>query len=129
MLRKAENYCAAVERLREAIEEQTANPDSTVIRDGVIQRFEFTFELAWKSLKEYMEDQGAAPGLAYPKTVLKAAFADGTIDSEQEWLDMLDARNMTSHVYSDDQASQVVSDIRSRFMVPLEALARFYAAN
>lgn len=129
MLRKAENYCAAVERLREAMEEQAATPDSTVIRDGVIQRFEFTFELAWKSLKEYMEDQGVAPGLAYPKAVLKAAFADGAINSEQEWLDMLDARNITSHVYSDDQAAQVVADIRSRFMAPLEALARFYAEN
>ncbi len=129
MLRKVENYCAAVERLKEAMEERAANPDSTVIRDGVIQRFEFTFELAWKSLKEYMEDQGIAPDLTYPKAVLKKAFADGTIDSEQEWLDMLDARNVTSHVYSDEQAAKVVADICDRFMGPLEALARFYAAN
>ena len=56
MLQKVENYRRAVERLREALSDLAQNPDSTVIRDGVIQRFEFTFELAWKSLREYLED-------------------------------------------------------------------------
>ena len=59
MIQKLENYCKAVERLNEALSDFAQHPDSTVIRDGVIQRFEFTFELAWKSLKEYLEDQGA----------------------------------------------------------------------
>lgn len=59
MLQRIENYCKAVERLREALSEFANNPNSTVIWDGVIHRFKFTFELAWKSLREYLEDQGA----------------------------------------------------------------------
>ena len=71
---KRDNYLRAVQRLGEALEEYAANPTDTV-RDGVIQRFEFTFDLAWKSLKEYMQDQGATTPLQFPKQVLREAYA------------------------------------------------------
>ena len=92
---KRDNYLRAVQRLGEALEEYAANPTDTV-RDGVIQRFEFTFDLAWKSLKEYMQDQGATTPLQFPKQVLREAYAAELIDDERLWLDMLDARNSTS---------------------------------
>lgn len=129
MLQKCENYLSAVSRLSEALDEYAAHPDSTVIRDGVIQRFEFTFELAWKSLRAYMEDQGAAPDAVFSKQVFKAAYAAGLIDDAQVWLDMLSSRNVTSHVYDDDQAAQVAADIAARYFAPLSALAEFYRAS
>lgn len=126
MLQKCENFRRAVDRLAEALEEYAAAPGSTVIRDGVIQRFEFTFELAWKSLREYMEDQGACLDAVFSKQVFKAAYAAGLIDDAQVWLDMLASRNMTSHVYDDAQAAQVLDAIRDRYMGPFSALARLY---
>lgn len=126
MLQKCENFCNAVVRLSEALEEYGANPDSTVIRDGVIQRFEFTFELAWKSLREYMADQGAPMDAMFSKQVFKAAYTAGVIHDAQVWLDMLASRNITSHVYDDHQAAQVVEAIRSRYLTPLSDLARLY---
>ena len=76
MLQKCENFCRAAARLSEALAEYAVTPGSTVIRDGVIQRFEFTFELAWKSLREYMEDQGAdMNGIVFSKQVFKAGYA------------------------------------------------------
>lgn len=129
MLQKIENYCKAVDRLNEAIPELARQPDSTIIRDGIIQRFEFTFELAWKSLREYMEDQGAdMNGIVFSKQVFKAAYAAQIINDAQVWLDMLDSRNITSHVYDDKQASEVVADICGRYIGPLTALAEFYRA-
>ena len=128
MLQKIENFRRAVERLQEALADSARNPESTVIRDGVIQRFEFTFELAWKSLREYMADQGAdMSGVVFSKQVFKAAYAAQLIDDEQIWLDMLTSRNITSHVYDDQQAAQVVADIRDRYIAPLAALAASYA--
>ena len=128
MLQKIENFRRAVERLQEALADSAQNPESTVIRDGVIQRFEFTFELAWKSLREYMADQGAdMSGVVFSKQVFKAAYAAQLIDDEQVWLDMLTSRNITSHVYDDQQAAQVVADIRGRYIAPLAALAASYA--
>lgn len=127
MLQKVENYRRAVERLREALSDLAQNPDSTVIRDGVIQRFEFTFELAWKSLREYLEDQGAdMSGIVFSKQVFKAAYAAQIISDQQVWLDMLASRNITSHVYDDAQAAQVVADISDRYIGPLSALAERY---
>ncbi len=125
MMTKQRNFCAAVQRLVEAVAEYRDNPSSTV-RDGVIQRFEFTFELAWKSLKEYMEDQGAL-GLQFPKQVLKEAYAAGLLDDDRVWLDMLSSRNVTSHIYDDAQAAAVMSDIQQHYLQTLLALARFYA--
>lgn len=129
MLMKCENFCRAFARLREAVAEYNAAPASTVLRDGVIQRFEFTFELAWKSMKEYMEDQGAASSdLPFPKAVLKAAFAAGLISDDAIWLDMLASRNITSHIYDDAQAAQVLDAIQDRYLAPLSALSDFYAS-
>ena len=121
---KRDNYLRAVQRLGEALEEYAANPTDTV-RDGVIQRFEFTFDLAWKSLKEYMQDQGATTPLQFPKQVLREAYAAELIDDERLWLDMLDARNSTSHIY-DRQAAAVMSGVQERYYKALRALASLY---
>lgn len=130
MLQKVENYCRAVGRLNEAIPALEQHPESTIIRDGVIQRFEFTFELAWKSLKEYMEDQGAdMSDIVFSKQVFKAAYAAQIINDAKVWVDMLDSRNITSHVYDDKQASAVVADICNKYIAPLTALAEFYCKN
>lgn len=130
MLQKVENYCKAVDCLNEAIPALAQQPDSTIIRDGVIQRFEFTFKPAWKSLKEYMEDQGAdMSGIVFSKQVFKAAYAAQIINDAKIWVDMLDSRNVTSHVYDDKQAAAVVADICNKYIAPLTALAEFYKAH
>ena len=130
MLQKVEHYCKAVDRLSEAIPALTQNPDSSIIRDGIIQRFEFTFELAWKSLREYMEDQGAdMSGIVFSKQVFKAAYSARIISNDEVWLAMLHSRNITSHVYDDVQAAAVAADICNKYMEPLSALADFYRAQ
>lgn len=58
MLQKIENYKNAIMQLEDAVNCYLASPQDTLYRDGLIQRFEFTVELAWKSLREYLEDQG-----------------------------------------------------------------------
>jgi nucleotidyltransferase substrate binding protein (TIGR01987 family) len=78
--------------------------------DGTIQRFEFTFELTWKVLKAYLEDQGIS---SYsPKTCLKEAFKIGWIKNEEGWLILLQARNMTSHVYNEQMAMDIYKEIK-----------------
>ena len=87
------------------------------IRDGVIQRFEFCVELAWKTLREYLLDQGYTE-INSPKSVMKQAFADGILDHEDGWLQLLDARNETSHIYDEATATTVFGNIRTIY-VPL----------
>lgn len=90
------------------IEEDRANIDAT------IQRFEFTFELAWKFLKHYFLDHDIE--LHYPKEVIQEAFKVNLIDNEEMWIKMLHDRNMTSHTYNQNIADEIY--IRIRMYVP-----------
>ena len=126
MLQKCENFCRAVVRLSEALAEYAGTPGSTVIRDGVIQRFEFTFELAWKSLKEYMEDQGVVMTIVSPRSVLKEAYSMGIINGPELWNEAVDSRNLMSHIYDESTAVAIADRVSKEFIIPLTALADFY---
>lgn len=82
--------------------------------DATIQRFEFTFELSWKFLKDYFFDRGIA--LNYPKEVLAEAYSAGLIQDELLWVKMLSDRNMTSHTYDEKLADEI--HLRIRQYVP-----------
>ena len=126
MLQKVENYQNALKRLEEAIARYQTAPNDTLYRDGLIQRFEFTFELAWKSLKEYMEDQGMVLTIVSPRSVLKEAYAAGIIDNPDIWNEAVDSRNLMSHIYDEETAISIADRVSSEFIVPLTALAEFY---
>lgn len=126
MLQKVENYQNALKRLEEAIARYQSSTSDTLYRDGLIQRFEFTFELAWKSLKEYMEDQGMVMTIVSPRSVLKEAYAAGIIDNPDIWNEAVDSRNLMSHIYDEETAISIADRVSSEFIVPLTALAEFY---
>ena len=128
-MKKVANFLQAVQRLREAVEEHLKHPNNDVIRDGMIQRFEFTFELSWKAAKEYLLDQGVANELNFPKQVLKSAYGNQMINDESVWLDMLESRNRTSHIYDDRIAAKIARDIYTRFLPVLEDLAEYFRAH
>lgn len=116
MQEKYEKLVQAVQRLDEAIADyDKLGLDS--IRDGVIQRFEFCAELAWKTLREYLLDQRYTE-INSPKSVMKQAFADGILDHEEGWLQLLNARNETPHIYDEATAAAVFGNIRTVY-VPL----------
>ncbi|MFR3790356.1 MAG: nucleotidyltransferase substrate binding protein [Blautia massiliensis (ex Durand et al. 2017)] len=126
MLQKIENYHHALAQLAEAVQIYTQDPNDSLYRDGLIQRFEFTVELAWKSLKEYLEDQGTILGIASPRGVLKEAYAAGAIMDAETWNHIIEARNITSHVYDEKTAQAVAGQIAREFLPVLQKLDDFY---
>lgn len=128
-MKKVENYLRAVKQLETAVSAYSSSPTDDLYRDGLIQRFEFTVELAWKSLKEYLEDQGALVQHATPRAVLKDAYAAGMIDDEAGWNKILSARNITSHVYSEETAAEVAAQVCADFFPVFQSLADFYQGN
>lgn len=128
MLQKIEHYINALGQLEQAAEIYGKTPQDELYRDGLIQRFEFTVELAWKSIKDYLEDQGSTISIATPRAILKEAFAAGIIQNADVWNQILTARNVTSHVYDEKTADDVAAQICSEFMPFLKALREFYVS-
>ena len=107
-------------RLAEAV----AEPESELVRDATIQRFEFTFEVVWKALKLYLERQGYECG--GPRPTLKKAFAENLISNPGEgdvWLQMLEDRNLTSHAYDEALARRIYRNIVADDAPLLSAMA------
>jgi len=128
MLQKIENYNNALAQLETAVARYQEASDDSLYRDGLIQRFEFTVELAWKSIKEYLEDQGMVLSIASPRGILREAFAAGVIADADAWNNILTARNLTSYVYDEATAVSIARQICTEFLPPLQALRRFYDA-
>lgn len=118
---KLHNFKSAVERLGEALIEMKKST-SSVIRDGVIQRFEFTTELAWKATREYLLDQGFIE-INSPKAVMKEAFSYGLIKNDEIWVQILNDRNLTSHIYKEDISIEICNRIIATHFNELEALS------
>ena len=112
-------FTDAVARLQEALDDYRKMPLDS-IRDGVIQRFEFCTELAWKTMREYLLDQGYTE-LNSPKAVIKQAFALGMIQNQQEWIELLNDRNLTSHVYDEATARTIFERIESQHLALFKA--------
>lgn len=98
---RQESLRKAVGRLREAL----AEPESAIVRDAAIQRFEFCFELAWKAIQEAARVEGR--DCRSPKGCLQIAFQMMWIESEAEWLKVLADRNATSHTYDETLAKEI----------------------
>lgn len=117
---KYSKLCEAVKRLNESINDYKNTPLSS-IRDGVIQRFEFCTELAWKTAREYLINQGYVD-INSPKSVMKQAYSDGLIKDEAGWLELLNARNITSHIYDEETAKEIFNNVKNKYCKLFEEL-------
>ncbi|OGG20715.1 hypothetical protein A3D03_05510 [Candidatus Gottesmanbacteria bacterium RIFCSPHIGHO2_02_FULL_40_13] len=106
----------ALGRLKEAIPEV----QNQLEKDGAIQRFEFVFELVWKTLKDYAEDRGRFDG-ASPKDAFRVAADLGLIDNPLIWFDFLKNRNEATHLYNEQKAEEIFLQIPD-FIVSVENL-------
>lgn len=118
-----ENFEKALLLLREALDDVESR--SMLEKEGTVQRFEFTVELAWKTLKDYLEHSGIVLKPVTPKNVAKQAFAARIINDGQLWIDMLDFRNRLSHTYDEAVVDQAVREMAARFLHGLDELYEF----
>jgi nucleotidyltransferase substrate binding protein (TIGR01987 family) len=108
------NFIKAYRELEEAIELAKTKTLSKLEKQGVIQGFEYTHELAWNVLKDYLEEQGHV-GLIGSKDTSREAFKRGLIKNGDAWMEMIKSRNLTSHTYDQTLADTVFETILNRF--------------
>jgi len=96
------NLKKATDRFAEALQE----PESSLVMDATIQRFEFTYELMWKTLKIFLEDIHGIRAVS-PRLVFKEAYSLSIIEQEDIFLEMIQSRNLLSYTYNEEQAKQI----------------------
>jgi nucleotidyltransferase substrate binding protein (TIGR01987 family) len=122
---RAPNFAKAVAPLGDALKN---GPEALndLEREGTVQRFEYAVELAWKTLKDYLEDSGIQLTPVTPKSVVKAAFAARLIPDGQLWIDILEKRNVLSHKYDQELLGEALKEIQERYLPAIEQLQRFF---
>lgn len=104
------SFKKALTSLEQAIKRSIKEPDDDMIRDSVIQRFEYTYELSWKMLKRKLEQDAASPAtidaLSF-KDLIREGAERGYIRRPEAWFEYRNQRNITSHVYNEQKAQSV----------------------
>lgn len=101
------NYRKALSQLKKFIDKGDL---SDLEAQGLIKAFEYTYELAWNTLKDYLEF-GGQTDIHGPRDVIRKAFKLGLIDDGEGWMDMLQSRNLTSHTYREEVAREIAEQI------------------
>jgi nucleotidyltransferase substrate binding protein (TIGR01987 family) len=109
-----ENYCKALSQLNEAIKIMNEKQLSNLEKQGVIQSFEYTHELAWKTLKDFLTSRGTVD-LFGSRDVIRESFQLGLIENGEMWMEMIKSRNLTSHTYNEVTADEIISLIHDQY--------------
>jgi nucleotidyltransferase substrate binding protein (TIGR01987 family) len=123
-----DNFDRAFVLLRE-VHERGVDSLSQLEKEGAIQRFEVTFELAWKTLKDYLEESGVLVNPVTPRNVIKEAFAAKLLPDAtdaQVWIDMMLHRNLLSHTYDIQVFETVLRSVTEQYFPVFDRLHEFF---
>ncbi|HCY41413.1 MAG TPA: nucleotidyltransferase [Prolixibacteraceae bacterium] len=113
-----QNFEKAIGHLEQAL--KIEDPD-LLQKAGIIQFFEMSYELAWNTLKDYLEEQGFTD-VKSPRSAIKKAFEVGLIEDGHTWMDLLLDRNLTAHTYDEEKATEIENLIHQKYFPILTEL-------
>jgi len=116
------NFKKAFGQLKSAIDRYDELDD--LAKEGLIQRFEYTFELAWKTIKDFLESKGEQE--KYQRDIIKKAFQLEIIDDGEKWMEMMEKRNLMSHTYNEETFHEVLLVIRKSYFEEIKKLVDFF---
>jgi nucleotidyltransferase substrate binding protein (TIGR01987 family) len=126
-IQRLQNYRTALSLLTAAVTLANQRPLSDLEQQGLVQAFEFTHELAWNVLKDYLEAQGFI-SIIGSRNATREAFKNGLLADGEVWMDMIKARNQTSHTYNLQIVQGITHDIHTRFHPAFTAMESRFAA-
>ncbi|WP_341879629.1 nucleotidyltransferase substrate binding protein [Synechococcus sp. UW140] len=123
-IQRFDNFKRAFARLSEASELADQRDLSDLERQGLIQAFEFTHELAWNTFKDFLSARGSSQKLYGSKDATRAAFAAELIENGEAWMEMIKHRNESSHTYNNDVAVKIMEAVLTLYVPAFEAFQR-----
>ena len=121
-----QNFNRAYNLLNCALEENDIDDLSNLEQEGVIQRFEYTYELAWKTLKDYLEYNGVNITEITARSVFKEAYSSGIIKNSEIFIDMMLSRNLLSHTYDFNKFRDILIKVKKDYLPALSDLYLFF---
>ncbi|MCL2557869.1 MAG: nucleotidyltransferase substrate binding protein [Treponema sp.] len=115
------NYKKALATVKTAVELVKSRELNSLEKQGAVKSFEFTFELAWNTMKDYLEAQGIADIIG-SKSAIRHAFSNGILEDGQVWMDMVKSRNISSHTYDEATAQALLERTTGVFYDAFAAL-------
>ncbi len=115
------NYIKGLSQLKSAGKLAEIRELSELEQQGMVQAFEYTHELAWKTLKDFLEDQGYK-NIYGSKDTTRLAFQLGFIKNGEVWMDMIINRNLTSHTYNEETVEKIVHNIKTKYILEFTVL-------
>ena len=125
-IQRFQNFDRAFLLLRSALEEGGLEQMSELEKEGLIQRFEYSYELAWKTMNDYLEEQGTIINPVTPRNVIKEAFSAQIIADGQVWVDMMLHRNLLAHTYDFSKFKEVLDAVVERYLDAQEQLHEWF---
>ena len=122
-VQRFENYQRALASLAEAVTLTQQRPLSKLEQQGLIQGFEYTHELAWKTLKDFLKYRGLTDIIG-SRDAARVAFREGVIENGAVWMEMIKSRNLSSHTYREELANEVASKTITQYYAEFCALER-----
>lgn len=122
-IQRFDNYQRALKSLKYAVELSQQRPLSKLEQQGLIQEFEFTHELAWKTLKDFLSYRGVS-GVIGSRDAARISFREGLLSDGDVWMAMIKSRNLTLHTYREEVADEIARKIISEYYQAFEALKR-----
>ena len=120
-IQRFNHFAKALSQLKSAVELAQQRSLSILEEQGLIQSFEYTHELAWNTLKDFLESRGVL-NLYGSKDATREAFKAGLIENGEVWMDMIKSRNLTTHTYDETIAAQIASAIRNFYFAEFNTL-------
>jgi nucleotidyltransferase substrate binding protein (TIGR01987 family) len=120
-VRRFNNFVKAFAQLEEAVKLSRQRELSKLEQQGLIQAFEYTHELAWRTMRDFLRERGVQ-NLYGSKDATREAFKAGLIDNGEVWMEMIQSRNLTSHTYNEETAAIIFSAIVDNYFAEFAAL-------
>lgn len=109
-IQRFNNFTKALKQLEKAVHLSEQRKLSELEEQGLIQAFEYNYELAWNTIKDFYENQGET-GIQGSRDAIRMAFKRGLVDDGEQWMSMIKSRVLTSHTYNEETATQIVRDV------------------
>ena len=119
-----ENFTKARKKLHNALSFHKQDVDNELYQLALIQSFEFTYELGWKTIKDFLQYEGVK-NVSLPREVIKHGFHHNIIEDGQIWINMLEDRNLMAHTYDEKKANKAVYNITEYYVKAIDKVYSF----